>query len=509
MPTPANPTALAQQARRSYAERLLGGMPAVVQAVEQRSKLLAASVAEPLIAMRRRELLPVLQIALPMWLQGMTQLLRGAVTNGVVSPTRFGDLPIQPGESAERMSLVDDDTIEHEILSSRLALAMMDRASWEFTDLRSRMNVLEGREELDVNDILRPHVLARIVTSAWLAAALGFDAWRLAQSVIHDELSLFAEEAYHETNRFLLQRHVLPEVDLRPFIRRTSATARVNTGGGFGSSTGTASGGSEFQSSARAGGTASEVSEETRLMTRAGALARGPDQAEAVLGRLNRLVGRQLPDFAITSHAPAPSSPRLNAAIADAQDSIARRLASAAAAAASSGNAVGTPALLEELHQRKLALKQAATSPVERATIEIVALLFQSILMEDAIPATVRVWFARLQMPVLRVAVSEPDFFATVEHPARRLIDRMGSCVMGFDSSSRAVGDLLVEIHAQHVLHRVVVLGTIQPAGSHPARVGLRILIQAGELGGEPVGHLLRFSCVGAGKSGGRHLPRM
>jgi Protein of unknown function (DUF1631) len=30
-----------------------------------------------------------------------------------------------------------------------------------------------------------------------------------------------------------------------------------------------------------------------------------------------------------------------------------------------------------------------------------------------------------------------------VEHPARRLIDRMGSCVMGFDSGSRAVGDLL------------------------------------------------------------------
>ena len=46
-----------------------------------------------------------------------------------------------------------------------------------------------------------------------------------------------------------------------------------------------------------------------------------------------------------------------------------------------------------------------------------------------------RVWFARLQMPVLRVAVTEPDFFATIDHPARRLIDRMGACVMGFDSA--------------------------------------------------------------------------
>ena len=64
------------------------------------------------------------------------------------------------------------------------------------------------------------------------------------------------------------------------------------------------------------------------------------------------------------------------------------------------------------------------------------ALLFQSILTEDRIPATVRVWFARLQMPVLRVAVTEPDFFATIDHPARRLIDRMGACVMGFDSAT-------------------------------------------------------------------------
>ena len=47
MPTPANPTALAQQARRSYVERLIGGMPAVVQAVDQGARALAASVAEP------------------------------------------------------------------------------------------------------------------------------------------------------------------------------------------------------------------------------------------------------------------------------------------------------------------------------------------------------------------------------------------------------------------------------------------------------------------------------
>ena len=56
--------------------------------------------------------------------------------------------------------------------------------------------------------------------------------------------------------------------------------------------------------------------------------------------------------------------------------------------------------------------------------------MFQSILQEDRIPPGIRVWFARLQMPVLRVALAEPDFFGTLNHPARQLIDRMGSCVM-------------------------------------------------------------------------------
>ena len=44
------------------------------------------------------------------------------------------------------------------------------------------------------------------------------------------------EEAYHETNRWLIEQRVLPEVDLRPFIRRSrgggSAGGLTTTGGG-------------------------------------------------------------------------------------------------------------------------------------------------------------------------------------------------------------------------------------------------------------------------------------
>ena len=89
-----------------------------------------------------------------------------------------------------------------------------------------------------------------------------------------------------------------------------------------------------------------------------------------------------------------------------------------------------------DLRRRTGELKKKASTETEKATIEIVALMFQAILSEERIPPTIRVWFARLQMPVLRVAIAEPEFFGSVEHPARQLIDRMGSVVMGFDAAA-------------------------------------------------------------------------
>src|SRR6218665_1994468 len=199
MATDADSLALAAQARRSYVERLLTGVPGVIQAVEEGSKLLASQTAEHSVQYKRRDLVLDLRKASPMWTNGVITALRNSLISGATPASRT-ELP-RLARTSNNMSLVDDDTIEIEILSSRLALAMMDRASWEFTDLRSRMSSLEKREELDTNDVLGPHVLARMVTSSWQAAGLSQDAWRTLQSVLHEEFAHFAEETYHETNR--------------------------------------------------------------------------------------------------------------------------------------------------------------------------------------------------------------------------------------------------------------------------------------------------------------------
>ncbi|MES2715900.1 MAG: DUF1631 family protein [Pseudomonadota bacterium] len=501
MATAADPAQIASQARRRYVDMLLKGLPALVARVGNGARELLDKPAEYSIAQRRRDLVQALIKLSGGWHGAMSHGLRHVLQHGVTA-SQPGDLPA-PG-AASGLSLVDNDVIEREILTSRLALAIMDRAGWEFTDLRSRMAMLERRAELETHDMLRAHILARVVLDAWRSAGLSADDWREAQPLLHAEFAALADEAYHEINRWLLEHRVMADVDLRPYIRRT---VDGNTGmGGAGGVTGQAplrGSGPRADAQARGGGpsgftpgspyatgaypvgshantghntgvgrgqagrspapgramppgaaparAAASVGDETRMMTRAGPLGRGSDHAEAVLGRLNRLVGRHLPGFADTAQA-RPVTEALSLAINNAQQHLRRRFTPPAGSGLAPGGMGGPahavtvvtgPMLLEELQQNKQALKQAASTPAERATIEIVAMMFQSILTEDRIPAAMRVWFARLQMPVLRVAVSEPDFFANLDHPARRLIDRMGACVMGLDSASRNVGDAL------------------------------------------------------------------
>jgi len=461
----ASPDSIAGQARRLYTEELVKGLTHVVQATIDQARTLLDKPSEHGTMMRRRDLVQGLMKGAQGWHRGMVAGLRRVLTQGATA-SRPLDLP--PPGGREALTLVPDDTIELEIVTSRLALAVMDRASWEFADLRSRVAHLEGRTELDPHDMLRAHVLARIVFDAWRGAGLNLEGWREVQGTLHDEIAGLVEEAYHETNHWLVEQKVLPEVDLRPFIRRSRTHPNAHMGfGGWGSSF---AGDGHASSAAMALGTASEyptsagfaapgrgpgpwtgsgsrqVGDETRLMTRAAPLARSREHAEAVLGRLNRLIGRHVPGFAHSTHEvgqerPAPVlSPGLARAIDSAEQGIRQRVAPTTQRGEP---VVTTPVLLDELHHRKQALKKAAASPEERATIEIVALLFQSILTEDRIPPAIRVWFARLQMPVLRVAVTEPDFFATIDHPARRLIDRMGACVMGFDSGGAGVSEAL------------------------------------------------------------------
>ncbi|HLO96763.1 MAG TPA: DUF1631 family protein [Burkholderiaceae bacterium] len=458
--------AQAAQARRVFTEALVRGIAATGAALHEAGAQLLLQPAEYAVSVSRRDCVSLWQRRGVVWLSMLRDAVRAASTQGVPEHVTVS------GSSS--LSLVDDDTIERQITASRLALAMMDKATWEFNDLRTRVLMLEGHEELATNDLLRAQALSRLVLDCWYASGLTRTEWQLFLLTLNEEMSHLLLEAYHETNHWLMQQGVLPEVDLRPYIRRTPSSRQASPlpdasqDPAFAPTTLYARGmsGAPDGLPPNGGGT---VLREAQAQA-AGSAGSGPvksavrSSAEQVMAQLQRVLNRQVPGMAPVNQAPTQAMPadprgeragpvtltgRLHAAINHAQEMLRHRAQPQAASAGPASGAHSTgasvrevpvPQQLEELKARNLAvkqvLKQAADTPAERATIEVVALLFQSILTEERIPASVRVWFARLQMPVLRVAIGEPDFFATTDHPARRLIDRMGACVMGFNTSS-------------------------------------------------------------------------
>lgn len=480
---------LARQARELFVGRIEGVLPELGQAVGARFGQLVDQVGSTREMQDRRDAMMEYQKLGAAWTEGVRKAWRKAL----VPPTATARVRL---ESAS-FELIGDEVVEAKILSSRLALGVLDKVNWELNDLRLRIQKLEGTSELDSQDILRPEVSAQLLVEQWGTAGLRRETWLLVQDVIQLQLVERLIEAYHGINEFLIERGVMPEIDLKPMVRRTAAapgTLRRNEqaantgssgygttyGSGYGSSNGgLAAGGvgggtphagrgagamgaaaaagprgaGGAAGAAQQGGRApaargaptrsgamdSSPHDETRMMTGTTPLARARMKAQGVIGQLRRMLGDRVSDFDMTK--PQQASPQL----AEAMDMV-EATQVAAYVADVRYDAVGVEQMAVAMRQRTGELKQKASTSSEKATIEIVALMFQAILAEERIPSAVRVWFARLQMPVLRVALAEPEFFGTLQHPARQLIDRMGSCVMGFDAGSINGSALEVEI---------------------------------------------------------------
>ncbi len=419
---------LAGQARAQFTARALRLLPPLAKTIQGRLSALESQAGGARDMQDRRDALLAFQKGSAAWVQGTTRAWSKAqAIPAATTQSRF--------QESTKFELMGDEVMEDKILASRLALRILDLASWELNDLRLRVQNLEAIPELHKLDIFRPEVLAQHMVEQWSKTPLPRNSWILVQDLIQESMAEHLLETYHATNEFLVQQGVMAEIDLRPLVKRTPSAvvatviSAAKTTSGLGGSTQ-----SGLMSGPGGSGSGHPVYDETRLQTATTPLARARMRAQGVMGHLKRLLSDRVAGFDDTR--PQQASPPLAQAMASVQREQEEHDSGRTLRAEDSGQ-VYSQAHVEQaagaLRARTRTLKQAASTTSEKATIEIVALMFQSILAEDRISAAIRVWFARLQMPVLRLAISEPEFFGSLQHPARRLIDRMGSCVLGFD----------------------------------------------------------------------------
>lgn len=104
--------------------------------------------------------------------------------------------------------------------------------------------------------------------------------------------------------------------------------------------------------------------------------------------------------------------------------------------------------------QLRNALVEKAPKQVDKLTIEIVGLLFDRVNRDRHVPQAIKELLQRLQFPLIKVALTDPDLFASGEHPARRLIDRVASTSIGWTGEGEENARYLLEV--QKAIHGVL-----------------------------------------------------
>ena len=73
---------------------------------------------------------------------------------------------------------------------------------------------------------------------------------------------------------------------------------------------------------------------------------------------------------------------------------------------------------------------------IDDQTIDVVSMLFDFFFDDEALPAPIKVLIGRLQIPMLKVAILDKDFFNQKKHPARKLLDAISKASLGWSDNN-------------------------------------------------------------------------
>jgi hypothetical protein len=85
-------------------------------------------------------------------------------------------------------------------------------------------------------------------------------------------------------------------------------------------------------------------------------------------------------------------------------------------------------------------LMQASGGKLDHMVIDVVGSIFDQILSDTRVPPQMARQIARLQLPVLRVALNDSSFFSSRRHPVRRFVNRIASLACAFDDFDEGPG---------------------------------------------------------------------
>lgn len=319
---------------------------------------------------------------------------------------QWGETHDQQSAPAE-LSLMDDTDYETTLAVNKSSSRLRFNCAEELVGLDARMGVLLGRPQLPADE--NP-LGAKLLCEALLdgMGKLGIEQKNQLVLLNQFDLVLYPElpVIYQEINRFLLGRGILP--DFKAGIR-----SRPDQG--------------------------------------PRAKSRQPEQTE-LLGLFEKMVGGaagqgggQTAGAALLGISMLEALNRLQVGALNLPGGVTIDLRSSLTGGG------GFPNVVRELQQSPAML---SASQIETVMIDAVAMLFDYLFEDQAIPEHLKQLIAQLQVPVLKIAILERGFFTQRDHPARRVLDLIASLAVQPVGQGGEADPLQAEVEA--VIQKIV-----------------------------------------------------
>ncbi|MEQ1667686.1 MAG: DUF1631 family protein, partial [Sulfuriferula sp.] len=322
------------------------------------------------------------------------------------------------------LSLVDEDAFEESLALSKAATRMQANSVEELVALDQRIAALlqQSHSKSAVNPLA-----PRLICDAFLEACESVEATPRMRLVLlqhfDNHLAPMMPGFYRKLNQYLLDKGVLPTIK----IGATPPRERHHTPAASYNSTASAL-------------PATGVDEETDVFALLQQLLTKQFANPAAGGIPGTISGGfQGAPLSAWSGSGSPAMTGLNA------DSLPMSLSAQIASLttlqrgryAGVVNAAFDPALIQAgttnvLRDIRDAGLIQVDNQAENLTIDIVAMLFDYVFDDDNIPAELKALIGRLQIPVLKVAMLDKQFFSKKSHPARRFLDEIAGVSVGW-----------------------------------------------------------------------------
>ena len=331
--------------------------------------------------------------------------------------------------SAESWSLVNDDELEELVATDNMVAKAERKFAIELKQLTTRLNTLIITQDVtDKNNPFGPAVICQTFIDICKSLELDIKAklvlFKLFDRYVMSELSV----VYQRCNTALVEGGILPDIDQQ----RTDNTA----------------------SSAPATAVTNTLSQPNAPMVNGDVFA----DLQNLLHHLPQVTNTQA-SSGLVAPGQAPRIPRdtllqlLQAVQKSLLGNMEKQLQSAMQG--EGPQQLDVQQSLSRILNAKMPDKALSIGQVDDDAINLVAMLFQFILDDRNLAAPMKALIARLQIPIIKVAMQDKTFFSKNGHPARKLLNEIANASLGWVPTANIERDPLYK-KVSEVINRIV-----------------------------------------------------